>query len=673
MSNQTTSFFSRNLNRIASHRLLAARGLVFPLMMAGVLASFLPSLHAQDLTWSKKMANTTIRRWPAGRFVAPGANWEWNYELGTLLQGIDTVWYNTADRDYYNYVKQSVDQFIAPDGSILTYRPEDNSLDDILLGRQLLILYGVTQDQKYYKAATLLREQLVNHPRTSQGGFWHKGKYANQMWLDGLYMAEPFYAEYATMFQQPEALDDVVKQFVVSESHLRDPKTGLLYHGWDESKTLIWADKKTGASPVFWSRGMGWYMMALVDTIPNFKDSDPRRATLLAILSRLAAAVVRYQDPATGLWYQVTDRPKAKDNYLESSAACMFVYALGKAVRFGYLPPQYLANAQLAYAGILKHFIQTDADGSPTLTGTVKGIGLATGPGAGTYDYYVHSPVIDNDPKGIGGFLLASTEMENVPTEGLGRGKAVMLDAWFNSQTRQDASGHLLYFHYKWAERSNAGYWFFGHIWHTYGVATKTLYSPPTVSNLAGAQLYIIASPDNPSKNPTPNYVQAEDVKQVVEWVRRGGVLAILENWAPDADLDHTNLLSDQFGIHFNDVRRNTVDDHKYEQGEIDVSGGGPLFHSAHKIFVKEICTITLSRGAKSLLTDKGDVLMATAKLGRGTVYAFTDPWLYNEYTDGRNLPPSYDNYAAGRELVRWLLAQVPAAAPKATPQPAAH
>jgi unsaturated rhamnogalacturonyl hydrolase len=668
MRNQTLSFSCFCFERVAPRTFRAARRISFLLLALGLLAACSQSLRGQELPWSQKMANTTIQRWTAGRFLPPGAHWGWNYELGTLLQGMDTVWYNTADRTYYNYMKQSVDQFIGLDGSILTYRPDDNSLDDILLGRQLLILYGATHDVKYYKAATLLRQQLLTHPRTPSGGFWHKGKYPQQMWLDGLYMAEPFYAEYAVTFQQPDALDDVVKQFVLSESHMRDPKTGLLYHGWDESKQMGWANKTTGDSSIFWSRSMGWYMMALVDTIPYFQDSDPRRATLLAILSRLAAAVVRYQDPATGLWYQVTDRPTAKDNYLESSAACMFVYALGKGVRFGFLPPHYLTNAQRAYQGILKHFIQTDANGMLTLTSTVRGVGLESGPDGGTYDYYVHTPVIDNDPKGIGAFLLASTEMEDVPTAPLGRGKTALLDAWFNSQKRQDAAGHLVYFHYKWNERGDPGYWFFGHIWHTYGVATKTLTSAPTLSNLAGAQFYIIASPDIPSKNPNPNYVQPEDVKPVVEWVRRGGVLVILENDGPDADIDHMNLLSDEFGIHFNNVDRNLVDDSKYTMGEIDVSGGGPLFHSPHKLFMKEISTITPSKGAVSLLTDKGDVLMAVRKFGRGTVFAMTDPWLYNEYTDGRKLPADYDNFAGGREFVRWLVEQLPAA-----PHPAAH
>ena len=186
-----------------------------------------------------------------------GARWAWNYELGTLLEGMDAVWLNTADPRYFNYIKSSVDQFVAPDGSIPTYKPEEYQLDSILLGRQLLLLYGVTQDKRYLKAATLLYEQLAHQPRTPSGGFWHKQRYPNQMWLDGLYMAEPFYAEYASISHHPEEFNDITHQFALIEEHARDAKTGLLYHGWDESKQERWADKQTGDSPRVLGPGHG--------------------------------------------------------------------------------------------------------------------------------------------------------------------------------------------------------------------------------------------------------------------------------------------------------------------------------------------------------------------------------------------------------------------------------
>ncbi len=274
----------------------------------------------------------------------------------------------------------------------------------------------MTQQPKYYKAAVILRKQLSIQPRNSSGGFWHKQIYPDQMWLDGLYMAEPFYAEYAATFQEPQDFADITRQFTLIDDHARDPKTGLLYHAWDASKKQAWANKATGLSSVFWARGMGWYMMALVDTLPYYKQDDPGRARLLSILNSEAAAVVRYQDKQTGLWYQVLNRPGAKGNYFESSAACMFTYSLAKGVRLGYLPARYSRNAALAWQGIEKHFIKREADGSISFTGTVKGIGLGGSPYRdGSYSYYVTAPVVSNDQKGIGAFLLAASEMQIAP------------------------------------------------------------------------------------------------------------------------------------------------------------------------------------------------------------------------------------------------------------------
>jgi unsaturated rhamnogalacturonyl hydrolase len=293
---------------------------------------------ASEMPWSQRTADAAILRWPDGRWVPAGQHWAWNYELGTLLEGMDAVWLNTADARYYNYIKASVDQFVEADGSIPTRKAEEYQLDNILLGRQLLLLYGVTQEKRYADAAQTLYEQLMHQPRNPAGGFWHKQRYPNQMWLDGLYMAEPFYAEYASRFNHPEGFKDITHQFALMDQHARDPKTGLLYHGWDESKRERWANKETGVSSQFWARAMGWYMMALVDTLPFYPEDDPGRKQLIAQLELAAAAVLRYQDTASGLWYQVIDQGRRKGNYLESSASCMFVYALAKGVRRGYLP-----------------------------------------------------------------------------------------------------------------------------------------------------------------------------------------------------------------------------------------------------------------------------------------------------------------------------------------------
>jgi unsaturated rhamnogalacturonyl hydrolase len=445
------------------------------------------------------------------------------------------------------------------------------------------------------------------------------------------------------------------------EEHARDPKTGLLYHGWDESKQERWANKATGLSSQFWGRAMGWYMMALVDTISYYPDDDPGRKQLIGMLERDAAAVARYQDGASGLWYEVLDKAGTKGNYLESSASCMFVYALARGVRQGYLPQRYLANAERGYQGILSHFIQTGPGDDVSLTGTVKVGGLGGDPYRdGSYAYYLSEKIATNDAKGVGAYLLAGAEMENAPNAKLGRGQTVLLDAWFNSQKHSDAFGQQIYYHYKWNDQSNNGYSLLGYIFNNFGAQTETLYTAPTLAALHQAQVYIIVSPDIPVKNPNPHYMQPEDASQVAEWVKAGGVLVIMENDQANADLDHMNLLAGKFGIHFNNVLRNQVDGNKFEMGKIALDGGGPVFHDPHTIYMKDICTISVSSPAISLLGDRGDILMASAKYGKGTVFATVDPWLYNEYTDGRKLPAEYDNYAAGRELVRWILSQVP-------------
>jgi unsaturated rhamnogalacturonyl hydrolase len=620
-----------------------------------------PATPSDQLPWSQRAANAAIARWPDGRLAPPGAPSKWNYELGVLLEGVDAVWLNSADPRYFRYIQNSVDALLAPDGSIPTLKPEDHELDNILLGRQLLLLYRVTRNQRYLTAATWLYNQLAQQPRNASGGFWHKQRYPNQMWLDGLYMAEPFRAEYASISHHPEDFSDITRQFVLMEQHARDPRTGLLYHGWDESKQERWANQQTGDSSQFWARGMGWYMMALIDTLGYDPEGDPGRAQLLAILQREAAAVARYQDPATGLWYQVVDKPGVKGNYLESSASCMFVYAFAKGVRRGYLPAHYLTNAQRGYRGILTHFVTAGTGGDVSLSGTVKGAGLGGDPYRdGSYAYYIGEKVATNDPKGVGAFLLASSEMETAQNAKLGRGDTVLVDGWFNSQLRTDAFGQQVLFHYKWNTWDEAGYSLFGHIFRNYGVNTAELDAEPTAANLRHAQIYLIASPDNLDKNPRAHFANAQDAAQIAQWVKAGGVLVIMENDTSFADLDHFNVISEKFGIHFNSVLRKHVIGTNWDLGKIAIDGTGPIFHRPHTIYVKDVCTISVSGPAQAVLTEGPDIFMATAKYGKGKVFAMVDPWLYNEYTDGRKLPAAYDNFAAGNEFVRWIVEQVP-------------
>ena len=370
-----------------------------------------------------RMAGSVMARRKDALVNEPGRPEKWAYEQGVLLKGMESVWRETGDERYFKYIRQGVDHFVNADGTISTYKPEDYSLDNVMPGRLLLLLYKVAGQEKYRKAAGLLREQLKTQPRTSEGGFWHKKIYPEQMWLDGLYMAEPFYAEYAAAFHEDADFDDIANQFVLMEHHARDSKTGLLYHGWDESRKQRWADPATGRSPNFWGRGVGWYAMALVDTLDYFPKDHPKREALLAILKRLAAAVEKYQEPKSGLWYEVPDKGGAEGNYLEASASCMFVYALAKGVRQGYLPDSYFQVARKGYQGIVNRFVETDAGGQVSLKGTVSVAGLGGSPYRdGSYQYYLSEKVVTDDPKGVGAFLMASSEMEMDAGQHSGKG-----------------------------------------------------------------------------------------------------------------------------------------------------------------------------------------------------------------------------------------------------------
>ncbi len=619
------------------------------------------STQAATRPWSLRVADAAMQRWPQGDLNPDGAPQRWQYEEGTFLQGMTAVWYGSADGKYYQYIKQAFDHVVDKDGNMAGYNMADYSLDQVLMGRQALLLYGVTGDAHYYKVARTLREQLAHQPRTNAGGFWHKQAYPSQMWLDGLYMAEPFYAQYARDFQEPKDFDDIAHQFIVLEKHVRDPKTGLLYHGWDESRQQRWADKESGLSSQFWARGMGWYAMALVDTLPYFPDNDPHRSEMIAILNRLATAIVKYQDARTGVWYQVMDKADEKGNFPEASASCMFVYALDKGVRLGYLPANFQQAGKKGWAGIQKQFVREGPGGIVQIVNIVKSAGLGGRPYRdGSYAYYVGEKIVTDDPKGVGAFLLAASEAEMTGTALKGRGKTALLDAWFNSQKRKNAAGQTEYFHYKWEDEQNSGYSFFAHAFRSYGVKTETLYTAPRLDTLKKAQIYVISSPDIPAKNPTPNYMAPADVAAVTQWVKQGGVLVLMENDGGSSEFEHFNSLSEKFGIHFNAVINNQVPGREFDKGKILVPEADGVFLEPHKFYMKEIASITPSGSAKTLLTWDGNVVMATVKYGKGTVYAVVDPWFYNEYTDGRKLPMDFTNYAGARELVRWLVEQVP-------------
>ncbi len=625
---------------------------------------------------AERLAATVMKLWPADD---DSARARWTYDEGVVWKGLQGLWYNTGDARYFKYIQHQMDRLVDKEGNIRTYKLEDYNLDNVLCGRILLMLYQVTGKENYYKAATTLRRQLREQPRTSEGSFWHKKKYTEQVWLDGLYMAQPFFAEYARLFHEDSVFDDIAKQFIAIEQHTRDKATGLLYHGWDEAHQQPWADKNTGHSPNFWARAMGWYGMALVDVLDYFPADHPARKTLEAILRRYAAAIQKVQDPATGCWWDILDKPGAQGNYLEASASSMFVYTLAKAVRKGYLPETYRAAAEKGWRGIQQKFLTTDASGETDLQGTVSVSGLGGTPNRdGSYGYYISEKVVPNDPKGIGAFLLAADEMAMKP----GDSKTVMLDYWFNSERRKDVTGAQVRYHYTWEDRANSGYSIWGHIFRMQGAHTDSLPVSPTKENLSKASVYIITDPDNEKESADPHYPTDADIQAIYDWVKAGGVLVLMSNDSANCEFPHFNHLAECFGMHFNfdcyhkvtgsqyqmgaftmtvqDGQANAVGYFHHERRDEGLNSNSPsarsIFKTSKKIYIKEQSTLKLSGPAKAVFTDAGNNIMAVAKIGKGTVFAVGDPWFYNEYTDGRKLPADFENYNAARDLAQWLL-----------------
>jgi len=620
-----------------------------------IAVSLSNSVVSQEKPLSQQVAATVLKIWPDT--IPIGSQTKWSYDMGVVLKGFEGIWMNTGDISYFNSIQKKIDYFVKDDGSIKNYELDEYNLDHVNNGKLVLLLYRVLGKEKYKKAADLLRSQLKTHPRTKEGGFWHKKIYTNQMWLDGLYMGSPFYAEYAMLFEG-SAFDDIVNQFVWMEKHARDPKTGLLYHAWDESKEQKWANKETGTSPLFWARAMGWYADALVDALDYFPADHPKRQSLIDILNRLVNAIEKQQDKTTGLWYDIMNYsgPGKEKNYFEASASCQFTYAIAKGVRKGYLPAAKLAIAKKAYAGIVKRFIKVE-NGQTNLHGTVKVSGLGGNPYRdGSFEYYMSEPVIVNDPKGVGAFLLASTEMEKLPTLSTANGKTVLLDRYFNSEKRKDATGRDVYWHYVWEERSNSGFYTWGNIFERYGAKLSSLDIAPTAANLKNASVYIIVDPDHKKDNPNPNYVSDDNIKVITDWVKAGGKLILMANDSANCDLQHFNKLAEVFGIRFTDKSINMVKNDVFEQGAVLPGSSNPIFKTTKKMYLKEVSALELHSPKDANATKDGDVIIATAKFGKGIVFAVGDPWLYNEYVDGRKPPSEYENYKAAEDLVKWLL-----------------
>ncbi|MFV8359971.1 glycoside hydrolase family 88/105 protein [Flavobacterium sp. LS1P3] len=365
----------------------------------------------EKLKWSERMALSIMMQHKESYMIDDATTPKWDYVHGLVLTSFNELNKKHPNQKYSAYSKTYVDKLVQEDGVIDTYKLDTYNIDMVVAGRLLFDLYATTKESKYLKALQTLRKQIEEQPRTVSGGFWHKKIYPNQMWLDGLYMGEPFYAQYTVIFEDGKYLDDVAKQFELIQKNARDSKTGLFYHGWDESKQMLWANKITGTSPNFWSRSLGWYAMALVDVLDYFPKNHPKQKELVSYLNQLANTLVKFQDKS-GLWYQVTDKGAVGGNYLEASGTVMFTYAFAKGVNKGYLPKKFKTAAKKAFSGITKHLIKVGQNGELTITQACAVAGLGGNPYRdGSFEYYVNERKKDNDPKATGPFILAALEL----------------------------------------------------------------------------------------------------------------------------------------------------------------------------------------------------------------------------------------------------------------------
>ncbi|MGF7035466.1 unsaturated rhamnogalacturonyl hydrolase [Paenibacillus mucilaginosus] len=363
--------------------------------------------------WSQIMSESFMEQYPLVSDMPFQKRRCWNYENGCILTAFERMWRKTGDDRYWNYIRENMDLFIREDGTIDTYSLEEYNVDMINQGKTLFFMYERTGEAKYRKALDLLVTQLKGHPRTSEGGLWHKKIYPFQMWLDGVYMTSPLLAQYASQFDEHEWYDDIANEILLMERVSRDPKTGLLYHGWDESREQRWADPVTGCSPEFWGRAVGWYVMAIVDVLDYLPVDHPKRGQIIGIFYRLAEAIVAVQDEETGLWYQVLNKGGEKGNYLEASASSMFTCAFAKGANKGYLGGWALESARRGYQGLLDRYVERDEDGTMHLNGICSVAGLGNKPYRdGSYEYYLSEPIRRDDPKGFAPFVMACLEIE---------------------------------------------------------------------------------------------------------------------------------------------------------------------------------------------------------------------------------------------------------------------
>jgi unsaturated rhamnogalacturonyl hydrolase len=526
------------------------------------------SAAAQSVPLSEQLVNALIKLKPgfpnsdnlpgtSGKFYKP-----------YFLQGIDAVWRRTAKGMYFDFFKTCVDQDLM-----------DGSLQN---GKELLALYKVTEDEKYYDAATIVMKRLQTQLNYKDEVFRNAG----------------FYAAYAVLNENEPLLNDIVQQLMLVQSGLVHIKPNVY------SNTML-----------------GQYGASIVDVLDYIPTNNPNHKKLIRVLNLVSEDMNKLVSGTSGAWSAI-----APEN------ECLFLYTLAKSKRLGYLHKVDRTVIEQGIIQMKKYALSVIND--KNLPNILKDTGAA--------------------------LLLAVNEMEISTLSNTGKAHVILLDSYFNNETKMDRRGHLLRWHYKWDERDNNGFSMWGGQFQAAGFQLSTLYTAPTASALKKASVYIIVDPDSKKENKLPNFIQRKDVKTLEEWVKGGGVLVLMANDSANVELDHFNTLASAFGIQFNKDSQGKVTGNQYEMGSISIPDGSAVFTTARKVFIKEFSSLNDPGIGHSILKDKtGKEVVCTVELGRGHVLFIGDPWLYNEYVDGRKLPENYDNFKAGADIVAWISNQL--------------
>lgn len=337
----------------------------------------------------------------------------WNYIDGCMMTSLYSIYRQTGNKKYLEFIDKFVDYYVFEDGDIRGFKLDTYNLDNLNEGRILFDLYKETGKEKYRKAIELLYRQIREQPRTVYGNFWHKKIYPHQVWLDGIYMSEVFYTRYVSEMGNGD-FSEIIKQFKGIYENMYDRQKRLYYHGWDTSKQAFWADKTTGLSKNFWLRSIGWYTVGLIDVISYLPESAvEEKKALGAIFKDTIEGLEQYIDPETDMFWQVPNFIGREGNYAETSGSSMIAYAMMKGARLGYVDKRFAGVGERVFNGICKKYLK-ETDGKLNLGGIclVAGLGPENNPRRdGSYEYYISEPVVENDAKGTGPFVMAYTEL----------------------------------------------------------------------------------------------------------------------------------------------------------------------------------------------------------------------------------------------------------------------